>query len=269
MLASRAMRFAVLLLIAACEKSSGVETSGSGSSVATAAPAIVQPDASLGTTPNDAAVVASVPADAPTVSDAARRAPRVPIVAMTEEDAGSIADKLTTNEPFVGRPEADLGSQIDAIRDRNRVPTGGGAGRAGAGDARIGGGGGVAIDSSGGPKSTAPRGRVTVISKQAHDESTLTPDVVLAKVQATYMAGIKRCYRAYLEKDATARGKVKLTITVNEAGRSIAPTAVGFVKQIDDCLTNQMATWIFPRPRDRDGAPTTAAFGIDLQLVPD
>jgi len=35
------------------------------------------------------------------------------------------------------------------------------------------------------------------------------------------MAGLKRCYKNYLNKDASARGKVTLSLTVNSTGRTV------------------------------------------------
>ncbi len=267
-----------VLLFVGCEKATGVETSsGSGSSTTTATtPVIVQPDASLGTTPNDAAVVAKAPADAAAVVDAARREPRTrDSVSMSEADAARIADMLTAMSPAdwtegdmsKRRPNADLGRQFD---DGGRtVEIVGGRGARGDGSPRVGTGAGTKID--GGVKAVDPRppGRVSVSNKQAFDESTLTPDAVLSKIQSAYMAGIKRCYKSYLTKDASARGKVRLTITVNESGRSISSKATGFASEIDDCVTGLMASWTFPPPKDRDGDATDASFSIDLTLVPD
>jgi hypothetical protein len=53
-----------------------------------------------------------------------------------------------------------------------------------------------------------PSGRMSVADKQSFDESTLTPDLVLAKIQSAYMAGLKRCYKEFLNKDASARSSV-------------------------------------------------------------
>src|SRR5690348_8716966 len=101
------------------------------------------------------------------------------------------------------------------------------------------------------------------------DETNLTPDAVLAKIMAAYMPGIKRCYTQYLKKDASARGKVLLSFTVNETGRSTQGSAHGFSSEVDECIGGLMATWRFPIPKDKDGDATTAQFAITLQLVPD
>ena len=84
-----------------------------------------------------------------------------------------------------------------------------------------------------------------------------------------YMAGLKRCYKNYLKKDPTARGKLELALTVNETGRTINGKAKGLVPEVDDCVNGLMGSWRFPIPKDKDGEATEASFSITLQLVPD
>ncbi|MDQ3364289.1 MAG: AgmX/PglI C-terminal domain-containing protein [Myxococcota bacterium] len=208
-------------------------------------------------------------------------------VSMSEEDASRFADLLTGEGPngtsegdmSKRRPGADLGAQINDVREGGqKVAIGGGAGRGsrGDGDPRVGTGGGLKTDGPGGDSigtgktvEKGPAGRISVSDKQTFDESTLTPDVVLAKIQSAYMAGLKRCYKQYLNKDASARGKVTLSLTVNETGRTTAGKAKGFAGEVDDCISAQMASWRFPVPKDKDGDVTEASFAITLQLVPD
>ncbi|HEY0990603.1 MAG TPA: AgmX/PglI C-terminal domain-containing protein, partial [Kofleriaceae bacterium] len=114
-----------------------------------------------------------------------------------------------------------------------------------------------------------PSGRISVADKQTFDESTLTPDIVMSKIQSAYMAGLKRCYREFLKKDASARGKVTLSLTINETGRTTKGSAKGFASEVDDCISALMAGWRFPIPKDKDGEATEASFAITLQLVPD
>ena len=209
-------------------------------------------------------------------------------VAMSEEDAARYADLLTgegdagqsEGEMSKRRPGADLGDQINDVREGGKtVAIGGGAGRGsrGDGDPRLGTGGGPkisgpgGIDSAGGGKGPekGPAGRISVSDKQSFDESTLTPDIVLAKIQSAYMAGLKRCYKQYLNTDASARGKVTLSLTINETGRTVKGNAKGFASQVDSCIEGLMTSWRFPIPKDKDGDPTEASFAITLQLVPD
>ncbi len=100
-------------------------------------------------------------------------------------------------------------------------------------------------------------------------DSSLTPDAVLARIQFAYMAGLKRCYKQYLNKVVNARGSVVLSFTVNETGRLVSGTAKGFAAEVDACIQAQMATWRFLPPRDKANVATDADFQITLQLVPD
>jgi hypothetical protein len=204
-----------------------------------------------------------------------------------EENARAMADLLTgegdngTSEGDMSkrRPGADLGQQIADVREGGKsVSVGGGAGHGprGDGDPRVGTGKGPNIngpggtETAGGPKQEhAPSGRISVADKQTFDESTLTPDIVLSKIQSAYMAGLKRCYKEYLKKDASARGKITLSLTINETGRTVKGSASGVANEVDTCIDGQMASWRFPIPKDKDGEATEASFAITLQLVPD
>jgi len=209
-------------------------------------------------------------------------------VAMQEEEAKKFADLLTgegadgTSEGDMSkrRPGADLGQQITDVKEGGKqVAIGGGTGRGtrGDGDPRVGTGSGPRISGPTGPESAgggklvekAPTGRINVSDKQSFDESTLTPDIVLSKIQSAYMAGLKRCYKTYLAKDASARGKVTLSLTINETGRTVQSGAKGFAGEVDSCIEGLMGSWRFPIPKDKDGEATEASFAITLQLVPD
>jgi hypothetical protein len=117
--------------------------------------------------------------------------------------------------------------------------------------------------------SSSPSGRINIADKKALDESTLTPDAVLAKIMSAYMAGLKRCYKNYLTKDPSAQGGVNLSLTVNEAGRSVSSRATGFASELDSCIQGRMDGWRFPIPKDQDANPRDATFMITLQLKPD
>lgn len=209
-------------------------------------------------------------------------------VGMTQDDAEAMAN-LMTGEGKDGksegdmsgrRPQGDLKGEIDAINEGNRtVGIGGGTNRGSRGDGstRVGTGTGTKIDGPTGPESAGggkvaekgPAGRINVSSKAGGDESSLTPDVVLAKIMNAYMAGLKRCYKQYLNKEASARGAVALSFSVNETGRLVSGNAKGFAGEVDVCIQGQMATWRFPVPKDKDNDATDANFAITLALVPD
>lgn len=214
--------------------------------------------------------------------------PKADTIALQEQEAARFADLLTgegkdgTSEGDMSkrRPGAELGAQINEVREAgSTVKVGGGAGRTSRGDGeiRVGTGRGPDIRGPGGTESAgggkteekAPSGRISVADKQTFDESTLSPDIVMSKIQSAYMAGLKRCYREYLKKDASARGKVTLSLTINETGRTVKGDAKGFAGEVDACIGGLMAGWRFPIPKDKDGEPTEASFAITLQLVPD
>jgi hypothetical protein len=206
---------------------------------------------------------------------------------MSEADAMAMANMLS-NDSTTGdaggmndrAPAADLGDQVAAVREGGKtVVVGGGSNRGSRGDggSKVGTGGGSKIDGPTGPVSAgggtgeevAPKGRISVNDKVSFDESSLTAEAVLKKIQQAYMTGIKRCYTTYLKKEATARGKVKLSLTVNESGRTTDGDAAGFADEVDTCIGNLMKGWTFPKPTDKDGESTEASFAITLQLVPD
>jgi hypothetical protein len=225
---------------------------------------------------------AAKPADKPD----AGRDPKAD-VQIQEDNARAMADLLTgegdngTSEGDMSkrRPGADLGQQIADVREGGKeVAVGGGAGRGprGDGNARVGTGKGPDIngpggtETAGGPKvEHAPSGRISVGEKSGEEGVSLTPDIVLSKIQSVYMAQIKRCYTSYLKKDASARGKITLKFTVNETGRAVSTSAGGLNSEVDGCVSNLMATWRFPVPKDKDGDATSAAFSIGLQMVPE
>lgn len=237
--------------------------------------------------PEDKKPAAQQPSKKPDASAGGGRDSAADIQLQQEENARAMADLLTgegangTSEGDMSkrRPGADLGTQIADVREGGKqVAVGGGGGRGprGEGDARVGTGKGPGIQGPGGTETAggakeekAPAGRIQVSDKQTFDDSTLTPDIVLSKIQSAYMAGLKRCYKEYLKKDASARGKVTLSLTVNETGRTVSGKANGFAGEVDACISSQMSSWRFPVPKDKDGDATEASFAITLQLVPD
>ena len=93
-------------------------------------------------------------------------------------------------------------------------------------------------------------------------------DVVLAKIQAAYMRGIRRCYSDHRETHPDAQGVIKLELTVDTRGRSIGNKATGFAPALDACIMRGMARWRFPLVRDRAGTPVATPFAITLELRP-
>ena len=233
-------------------------------------------------------VVPTKPSEKPAADPNAGRDAAAKEVAMKNEQAKALAALLVGDddtgkaEGDMGkrRPGADLGQQIADVREGNKTPTiGGNTGRSsrGNGSPTTGTGHGPGVDTgdagsgvgSGKVAETTPTGRISVSTKQASEDTTLSADAVLSKIQSAYMAGIKRCYKEYLKKDASARGKVALNFTVNATGRVTSGSADGVAPEVDSCIGNQMGSWTFPKPKDKDGEGTEAPFIITLQLVPE
>ncbi|MBK9034561.1 MAG: AgmX/PglI C-terminal domain-containing protein [Myxococcales bacterium] len=208
-----------------------------------------------------------------------------------QEQAGAAADALFSDDEtgsgvagaMASRaPGSDLGKQLDEVAKSGATTSIGGTGgrsTRGTGDPRVGTGTGPGVTGPGGPVSATgpdgktgekvPTGRITATDKKTFDDSTLTPDAVLRKILSAYMAGLKRCHKELLKTDPTARGKIKLSFTVNESGRTVSPKANGFADSLDSCIQGQMGNWRFDIPKDGDGEPTDASFEIALQLVPE
>lgn len=178
-------------------------------------------------------------------------------------------------------PGGDLNEQMKEVRESGanvKVGGSGNRGTRGEGDPRTGTGKGPRVDGPGGPTSASgeggktekvPKGRIQVASKKTFDDTSLSPDAVLGKIQNAYMAGLKRCYKDLLKSDPTARGRVELSFTVNEAGRTTSPNAKSDYSSLSSCIKGQMSSWTFPAPKDEDGEGTEASFSITLALQPD
>ncbi|MBP6633194.1 MAG: AgmX/PglI C-terminal domain-containing protein [Kofleriaceae bacterium] len=209
-------------------------------------------------------------------------------VALAEDAAARAIALLGEDEDPLGMaggdnrrsPGGDLSKQLDQVKaGGQQVTLGGNSGRGtrGSGDPRLGTGTGPklggqgGIDSAGGGKTeTGPQGRISVADKSALDDTSLTPDAVMAKIMSAYMSALRRCYKDYLKKDPTARGKVTLSFTVNETGRSVSNRAKSdaLPGEVTTCIQARMDSWRFPIPKDDDG-PATAEFQISLQMIPD
>jgi hypothetical protein len=177
-------------------------------------------------------------------------------------------------------PGGDLNEQMKEVRESNanvKVGGGGDRGTRGDGDPRSGTGKGPKYDGPTGPESAGggkteekvPKGRIQVASKKTFDDTTLSPDAVLGRIQSVYMAGIKRCYKDLLKSDPSARGRVDLSFTVNESGRVTSPSAKSDYSSMSACIKGLMGGWSFPAPKDSDGEATEASFAITLALQPD
>jgi hypothetical protein len=104
--------------------------------------------------------------------------------------------------------------------------------------------------------------RATVAHRSRGGSGPLTPDVVLATIRSRYLGGVERCYRAHLKRDASARGRVLVSFTVDAKGRAREGAARGITDRVDDCIEAQIARWQFPRP----AAEARFALGLELTI---
>jgi hypothetical protein len=89
----------------------------------------------------------------------------------------------------------------------------------------------------------------------------LTPDLVLTTIRDRYLSGVERCYSRHAKAlGSSANGRVVLSFTVDEDGKTREGSAQGITKRVDRCITAQVARWTFPAPRKE------SAFSLGLQL---
>jgi outer membrane biosynthesis protein TonB len=204
-----------------------------------------------------------------------------------EEDAGRIADSLfgeDESEDAEGRgdirnrnPGSALGDQIEDVKKSGeKVGVGGGSGRGTRGDGEARTGTGKGPDTSGAPGDTTsagtkgteniPRSRISAGGKEGFDDTDLTPDEVVRIIMSKYKSGLERCHKELLKRDPSAGGKVTLEFTVAESGKATNAKVKGFDPEVETCIKGKVAGWLFPKPKDSDGEPTTASFKITLAL---
>jgi len=107
--------------------------------------------------------------------------------------------------------------------------------------------------------------RALLIAKQvAPSTSTLTADAVGRKVQSVYMAGIRRC-----AKTLTEATKVSIELAVRDSGHTANIEVRSPATDVATCIEGLASSWVFPRPRDPDGAPIEITAHLDLRIVPD
>jgi hypothetical protein len=195
-------------------------------------------------------------------------------LAADSEASGGVDGKMGETAPG-----GDLNQQIKETRDSGQEVKVGGAGdrgTKGSGDPRKGTGtgpksGGAGDVEKGGTdkEEKVPKGRIQVASKKTFDDTSLSADAVLGRIQSVYMRGLQRCYKDLLKSDPTARGKVGLEFTVNESGRVVDAAAKTDYSDLSSCIKGQMKSWTFPPPKDSDKEATEASFAITLALQPE
>ncbi len=242
----------------------------------TQAPGATAPESPVQTQPP---IVAPIVTPTPT-----RTTPSTgPAPAMSVEDAQRFASILTGSEtgrtgmgPMRDRnPGAELGQQIDDVGNRP-VEVGTTTDRfRDQHDGRIGTDRGPNIETptqvaTNTPKNeNEPEGRITVKPQPVSgEETTLTAQMVLDRINVVYMPGLQRCYKKGLVEDASLAGKIAMSFTVTERGTLHDRSATGVSVKVDECVTELMTSWRFPVPKDKDGDPTEKPFKMSLQLTP-
>lgn len=234
--------------------------------------------------PGVAAPVAPAQVPRPVVTPTRVTPKTGPAPQMSVEDAQRFASILTGSETGQGglgpmrdrTPGADLGKQIDAVGDRP-ITVGGDRdnGFRQQQDGRIGVDHGPTIDAptqvtTNEPKREDHPGRIQVrpLPMPGGNDTTLTAKMVLDKINTVYMPGLQRCYKKGLVEDGSLAGKITMAFTVTERGTLDEQSATGVGDKVDGCVTDLMASWRFPVPKDKDGDPTDKAFQLSLQLTP-
>ncbi len=156
------------------------------------------------------------------------------------------------------RPGADLADQLADLRAAGGEAGGGLAGRDDTPPAR----------GDRPPAADNPPGRITVVDRKAWGDSTLTADAVQRRIQATYLGGLRRCWKAELARDPTLTGRLVLDLTVTEAGRVAASRVQAPTPDLVACVRGLVASWRFDVPRDADGDVTEASFQLTFDLRP-
>ncbi len=139
-------------------------------------------------------------------------------------------------------PGADLDAQIGKVRETIQNPE----------------------PPANGSAASTPSGRINVASKRALVDSSLTADVLLAKIFSTYMAGLKRCYKQQLAADPAAKGSMQIRFSVEPTGRTTEILVTSFHPDHETCAKGLMQSWRFPVAKGPDGEPVATAFELTL-----
>jgi hypothetical protein len=106
------------------------------------------------------------------------------------------------------------------------------------------------------------------VNRHALDKTTLTADIVAAKIRSSYLGGVTRCYRARLAKTPAAKATLTMAFRVDDTGAATAISAVAFDREHDNCVVEHAKSWRFPIPRTKSGAPEVSDFSLVIDLAP-
>jgi hypothetical protein len=119
-------------------------------------------------------------------------------------------------------------------------------------------------------ESAAPRGRISLTAKKGLDPSTLTAEIVAAKIQSAYLPGLHRCYSNGLKADPKLAGTLSLAMTVTFDGRTQNAEARGLGADVDNCVAGVVGAWRFANPKQpKGGEATLARFEVVFGLTPE
>ena len=102
-------------------------------------------------------------------------------------------------------------------------------------------------------------GRIIPGTVHTDETTTLTPDVIIARIKALYLAGLERCYRKALVADPSLTGKVALTFTVCEL--PVMSTLDGEIERLWNCGGDTSSTLV-----TEIGASSPAAATAEAEL---
>jgi hypothetical protein len=109
-----------------------------------------------------------------------------------------------------------------------------------------------------------PTGKIAIVGRQAYDDTTLSVDMINAKVNSVYMTGLKRCYNERLKRSPNARGRMVLRFSVTDRGHMDRVETHGFDTDLDECVRGAAQHWTFAIPKDKTDKAVQASFAFDL-----
>jgi hypothetical protein len=92
--------------------------------------------------------------------------------------------------------------------------------------------------------------------------AAMTVDMMVDKINTSYITGLRRCYNKGLAVNPALKGKVTVTFTISSYG-NVSGDAEGISKDVDTCVSNQLRHWNFGRPVDK----REASYRINLVLA--
>jgi len=102
-------------------------------------------------------------------------------------------------------------------------------------------------DGGDGDADTSLAGTHTSSSSPSNDDRPFTPELVLAKIQSSYVAGLRRCYN---RAPRAGLAHLVLAFDVDASGATKDTRVRGAYRRLRSCMKSQVAKWSFPAPPD-------------------